>query len=68
MARTDQQQLVCHVLTDMCRVMSDVCRMETGSVRSVSYEARNVSREARSVSLLSVPLLSGRQPGGAGDR
>ena len=52
-ARTDQQQL-------LCCVMSDVCRMGTGSVRSLSYEAQSVSH-------LSVPLLSSRQSGGAGD-
>ena len=63
-ARTDQQQLVCLVLPDVYRVVSDVYRMGTG-VRSVSYEVRSMSYEAWSVSLLSVPLLSGRQPGGA---
>ena len=73
-ARTDQQQLVGLVLLNVWPVMSYVCCMGMGSVRSVSYEARNVSRvvrsvsrEARSVSLLSVPLLSGHQPGGTGD-
>ena len=80
-ARTDQQQLVCLVLPDVWPVMSDVCRMllecrmcvglgrsVSRVVQSVSREVRSVSCEARSVSLLSVPLLSGRQPGGAGDR
>ena len=59
-ARTDQQQLVCLVLPDVWPVMSDVCHMGTGSVWSMSYEARSVSH-------LSVPLLSSRQSGGAGD-
>ena len=68
------------VMSDVCRMLPE-CRMCVGlgrsvsrvvqsvsrEVRSVSREVRSVSREARSVSLLSVPFLSGHQPGGTGD-
>ena len=71
---------VCRMLPE-CRMCVGLGRSVSREVRSVSCEARSVSREVRSVScevrsvscevrsmsLLSVPLLSGHQPGGTGD-